>query len=415
MGFRISTSQQFSQLTNAILRKQSDIANTQLQLATGNRLTRPSDDPVAAIDVTQINSSLRTTSQYIENGAIAQSRLRLAESTLDGVTNSIQRVRELAVFASNGVQSNESLRAIAQEVRQQFENVFDLANTRDASNEQLFAGNRTRQQAFVKDGLGNVSYQGDSERRLLQVGSLRQIPTNEPGDRLFMNVPDGNGSFAAFDDINNTGGAILGAGTITDPSALDLDQFRYEVEFTNNNGAVTFDVRKFDAVSGVEVGAPYLDDQPLAQGGEIQFDGVSLLVTGSPDTGDRFDLRASENQSVFRTYQNILDTLESGDVSTSEGRARVVNQLGESLSALDQGLDRLVDARTDFGTRGKAIDDQVNILKDLELDLSERLSSVEDVNYAETISEFTLQQTSFQAALQSFGPVANLSLFNFLR
>ena len=414
MSFRISTSQQFSQLTNAILRKQSEIANTQLQLATGKRINRPSDDPVGAIDITQIKAATATTRKYIENGDIAQSRLRLGETTLDGVANSIQRVRELTIFASNGVQNNESLRAIAQEVVQQFENVFDLANTRDASNEQLFAGNRTRQQAFVRDGQGNVSYQGDSERRSLQVGSLRQIPTNEPGDRLFMNILDGNGTFAVIDDPANTGGAILGGGTVIDPSALDLDDFRYEVEFSGSPPNLTYSVRKFDVDTGTEVGAPFIQDEPLSPGGEIQFDGVSLLVNGTPADGDRFDLRASQEQSIFETYQNVIEALNS-DVSTSSSRARVVNFLNQSLGALDQALGRSIDARTDFGTRASAIDDQVDILKDLELDLSERLSSVEDLDYAETISQFTLQQTAFQAALQSFGPVANLTLFNFLR
>ncbi|MDY6956451.1 MAG: hypothetical protein SVO96_06190 [Pseudomonadota bacterium] len=46
---RISTAQAQSQLVQAMLDKQTQLARTQQQLATGQRLLAPADDPSAAL------------------------------------------------------------------------------------------------------------------------------------------------------------------------------------------------------------------------------------------------------------------------------------------------------------------------------------------------------------------------------
>jgi flagellar hook-associated protein 3 FlgL len=55
-----------------------------------------------------------------------------------------------------------------------------------------------------------------------------------------------------------------------------------------------------------------------------------------------------------------------------------------------------------------------NVGSDLDLQYSQTLSRLQDVDFTEAISRLTQQQTFLQAAQQSFLRISNLSLFNFL-
>lgn len=85
-----------------------------------------------------------------------------------------------------------------------------------------------------------------------------------------------------------------------------------------------------------------------------------------------------------------------------------------SLTELDAALDRIVKVETTIGARMNALDRQESINDDYILDLQTAASAVGDLDYAEAISQFNLQQMSLQAAQQAFTKVQNLSLFNYL-
>lgn len=81
---------------------------------------------------------------------------------------------------------------------------------------------------------------------------------------------------------------------------------------------------------------------------------------------------------------------------------------------LDQALGNILDTRASVGSRLKTVENQRNINEDVLLQLRTTLSEIEDLDYAEAISRFNLQQTALQAAQQSYVQVQRLSLFNFI-
>ncbi len=199
---RIATSQLFQSSITAMLDKQADLAKTQLQLATGERILAPSDDPAAASTVLQLDQLIATTDQYQRNADLADERLKREETALGQVVDIIQRVRELAVQANNDVMSNEDRDAIAVEVRQNLDALLQIANTRDSNGDYLFAGNRVTTEPFSDGGSGTYAYNGDQGQRAMQVGENRQVTVGNPGDEIFMAIDDGAGGqinmFEAF-------------------------------------------------------------------------------------------------------------------------------------------------------------------------------------------------------------------------
>lgn len=190
---RLSTSQIFHQSVTSMLSQQTELAKTQQQLATGERLLSPSDDPDAATRILDLNHIIETTEQYQRNSDFANTRLALEETVLTDVGELLQRSRELSVQANNATMSANDRESLAFEVRANIGSLIQLSNSQDASGEYLFSGFQAETIPFVDNGLGNFSYDGDQGQRSLQIGARRSVTVGDAGNEVFMKVDDGAG------------------------------------------------------------------------------------------------------------------------------------------------------------------------------------------------------------------------------
>ncbi len=185
---RISTSQLFRQGVDAMLDKQRELGRTELQVASGKRILRPSDDPSSAVRILDLSEAQKRLEQYQRNADMAVARLDQEETALISIGDLLQRVRELAVQGANDTLNVDDRRAIAAEVRQHMDSFLQLANSQDANGEYLFAGFQSLTQPFSHDGMGNFSYQGDTGQRMLKIGDNREVAVGDPGG-IFMDFP----------------------------------------------------------------------------------------------------------------------------------------------------------------------------------------------------------------------------------
>lgn len=219
---RISTSQIFTQSVDAMLERQRELSQTEAQVASGKRVLRPSDDPSAAVRILDLQEAQQRLSQYQRNADMATARLDLEETALQGIENLLQRVRELTVQGNNDTLSADDRGAIAAEVREHMESFVQLANSRDANGEYIFAGFQSLTQPFSHDGAGNFSYNGDSGQRLLKIGDSREVAIGDPGD-IFMGFAAAAGGTTNIGEVLYTLATNLEAGN-GDPNALsDID------------------------------------------------------------------------------------------------------------------------------------------------------------------------------------------------
>jgi flagellar hook-associated protein 3 FlgL len=187
---RISTNQISQQATSSILDNQARAARSQQQLASGQRMLSPSDDPPGTVQALDLRQVLAVTEQYQRNADAARSRLELTETVLAGSTNLLQRVRQLAVSALNDTVNAPERAAIAVEVRELLNELLGQANARDANGEYVFGGYyKGAAAAFVDSGGGVYAYNGDQGQRALQIGPTRQVAIGENGDDTFMRIP----------------------------------------------------------------------------------------------------------------------------------------------------------------------------------------------------------------------------------
>jgi len=411
---RISTSQMHQQSVSAMLQKQVEMAKTQQQLSSGRRILTPQDDPAGSIRVLDFGEVRATVNQYQRNADAAAGSLSIEESTLEGVTNVLQRARELALRGNNDTLNDQDRQSIVLDLRELRSQLIQLANTKDGSGDYLFAGYQVGARPFSQDASGAVTYNGDQGQRYVQIGADRQVPITDSGSALFREIRSGNGTFVASADAVNAGSGIIDPGNVIDPSAYVADT--YTITFvTNASGDLAYQV--VGAASGQVV--PPLpdvipDDAPAYQSGSaISFSGMETTITGAPLAGDTFTVSPSPNQDMFATLQNLSDAMETPTV-TAAARASLHERVSRALVNIDQSLGKTLEVRSRVGARLNAIETQQAVNEAHLVDIEESLSSLNDLDYTEAISRLNQQQVALQAAQQAYVRVQGLSLFNYL-
>ena len=399
---RLSSVQIFQQGISAILQQQAKVQHTEQQLATGRRVLNPSDDPAAAVQILDLTEDLAQVDQYNRNGDLASGQLALEESALIGVGNVLQRVRELVVQANNASQTPETRRSIATEISARLDELQGLANTRDASDEFIFAGFQASTEPFVRQG-DNFSYRGDDGQRRVQLASNTQVATRDSGRDVFMAVATGKGGFEVQAAATNGGTAVAGSRSVSGSFVPDT----YTLTFSQPNPGdpVTWQVE--DAALAVVASGTY------APGETISFGGASIRFDGAPADGDSFAVAPAPQRDMFTSIQDIVDALEGSGASAPEVAA-LHNALGGALDDMDRAIDHVLQVRADVGVRMNHVQSQRELNDSFNLQLRESLSQVQDLDYAEAISRLNLQMTALQAAQQAYVKVQGMSLFNYL-
>jgi flagellar hook-associated protein 3 FlgL len=397
---RVSTSTLYQAGTSALLKQQAEMVKTQQQMAAGRRILTAADDPVGASTALRVSQSLAGSQQLQANQQSATNSLAIAESTMGSVGDLLQSVRERLLQAQNGTLSATERAIIADDVDGMLGRLNGLANAKDGSGAYLFAGYSETFQPFVA-GTGGVTYMGDDGTRKLEVASGRMLGVSASGNDVFMRIKNGNGVFATAANAANAGSGVINPGSVANPAALD--GHAYTITFNVVAAVTTYDI--YDTTAG----APVSTGNAFKSGQAISIAGMQFAVSGAPASGDVFTAGPATNQSMFKTLSDASAALRSSMAAGAR-----VSAVGGALSSLDQALDQAVTMRAEFGTRMNEISAHETVSGAVVLEHQRRLSELQDVDYTEAATTLMRQQTSTQAAQQSFAKIAKLSLFDYL-
>lgn len=404
---RLSTSQIFALGTQAIDRQQTNLLQTQQQISSGLRVQTPSDDPVAAAQIWQVNESIAENTQYSANLGQAKSTLSLSDSVLAQVDNLLQSSRTLVVEANNGTVSAQDRASIATQLSQQLQQLIGLANTGDGNGGYLYSGFKQGSPPYAATASG-AAYSGDQGQRLIQVSGSRQIAISDNGSAIFDRAKAGNGSFVVTPSATNTGTVAAGASSVTNPAQLTGDS--YSIAFNVTGGATpvtTYSVVDTTTSTTLSSNNPYTD------GGAISFAGVQFTLSGSPANGDQVTLTPSPQQSVFTTLTNLITTLQSS-ASSPAALAQLSSSLSTGLQSIDQAQNQVLNTRASIGARLNEVDALTTSNGNQSVQFQTNLSNLQSVDYNQAISNLAQQQIALQAAQQSFVKISGLSLFNYI-
>lgn len=409
---RVSTMQSFNTGVRSILNNQESTTKTQQQISTGRRVLTPADDPIASTRILQLQQDISLREQYQKNVTASRNRLNLEESILSGVTENIQRVRELTVQAGNGSQTFDDRTAIAAEIEERLKAIVDLMNTKDASNTYIFSGYKGETEPFQTRSGGGVVYHGDDGERSLEIGSSTSVQTNDSGKTIFVDIESAENTFFTTENPHNLGSAFITNGFTTDQTEYD-SFYPEDVEIVfQPEGAITppgpnYTVRQKSDDRIIDG----LANQAYIPGQEIVVKGASFKITGEVEPGDSFFVISSEKQSLTDTVASLNEGLRTL-LDNPQDAASLDKLVETTLLNLDSAITSVSQTQSEIGARLNTIDNIDNLHQDVDLVSKDVLSQLQDVDFAEAVSRLSLESFLLEAAQQSFAQINRLSLFN---
>ena len=223
---RISHQSVARRLLLEIATGQQALFETQERLASGKKISKPSDDPFGLSRTLAARTDLDLGAQWQRNITVAYDDLGLSEALLGNLGDLLQRSQELATQGANGALTGDARQQIALEISRLLTEAVAIGNS-SFGGRYLFAGHQTGTPPFVEDVPGAptvVTYVGD--------GGTIEREIGPGGEKIKVNIVVGDlfdGIFSTLiqlrDDLNaNDQAAVnLASGAVSDDFAQEAD------------------------------------------------------------------------------------------------------------------------------------------------------------------------------------------------
>lgn len=420
---RITNIMRNDNLVRTLGRQQSDMDKVQQQLATGQRINRPGDDPSGATNQMFFRTRVDELGRFEGNIDDARSRLNMMDGELDRVSSIMQRVRVLAVQASNGIYQGDNgfelKNAIAREIDQHLRSLIDIANGRDAVGQPLFGGHVVERQPFepvqsnirglkgieIENQIINVEYRGDIGQQLREVERSEYISVNLPGNKVFWgtNVTvtgsvDNSGYIATTDQVFKVDGVeirVAAGDTIND--VIDkINSANLEVKASK----IGQDNISLHTTSPHEI---WLED---VEGGTVLRDiGLVNPEKGDPPNNFAETARVS-GLSVFDVLIKFRNDLLASDQLEVSGR---------DLGNLDESMNNILRYRAEIGARVNRVEEHQKRVAWDKGYMQEMLANSEGVDVPEAIINLKWLESVNAYAMNVGARIIRSTLMDFLR
>ena len=412
---RISTQTLYAQSMRSLNQQQAELSHVGQQIASGQRVMRPSDDPQAASRAVQVSQAQAITSQYTDSRVSARNALSMEESVLNSVGDAVSSAKTLMLEAANGTLSNADRASIASQLQGVYETVLGQANATDGNGRYLFGGYQDQSMPFVMSG-GAVTYTvtdpNQDTSRQQQVDASRLMDVSDTGSTVFQGTRGATGFMAVA--IRSDGTANAGSVTFQGrPNVVDSSDPNFgtpfEIAFSvDAGGNATYEIQDG---SGTVLQAA----QPYQSGQAIQYGGLSLTLSGTPETGDeiRVDRAGNMNTDLFKTFEKALAILKQ-PADTPAQQAALQNTLGNAMTEFDSSLDNVLMVRASVGSRLNELDVVDKVASNRQINYAQTKSDLVDLDYNTAISEYSLRTVGLQAAQKAFVSMRQMNLFDLL-
>lgn len=164
------------------------------QLSTGKKINKPSDDPVIAMKGMNYRSQVIEVKQFKRNTNEVHNWMDSSDAALDKATEALQKMRELAIQASNDTYGDEERENIMEEVGQLKKHLIDIANT-NVNDKYIFNGTKTADKPITVENDGSLTIDQSGDPVLIEVSSNTKLQANVEGSEVF--------NEGLFTDIDN--------------------------------------------------------------------------------------------------------------------------------------------------------------------------------------------------------------------
>ena len=434
-----------------LLRNENSLAKTMERLSSGLKINHASDDPSGMAISGKMKAQIDGLDRSSRNANDGISVIQTADGALNEVTSMIQRMRELAIQAANGITEQGDKEAIQSEIdslKTEIDRIatsteFNTKTLLDGSiNTRIYADHISRQQSSQTVASGQYNLTIDTAATRANIASTKNWDEFGPITAAQAGTIEINGAAAqikegmtsqeiyeAIRDAAEIGEAIISeygnAGehvavfestaygadaeltiTFSNDDLATLFGFPTSFTATGNNAVITLDKTSDfsnQATYRVEGNKVTITD---AGGFEISFlaeagytGDVNMNVT---DVGP-MDLQIGANEGQYMTVR--IPATDTEHMYIDDVNVTTVNGAKRALDKLSDALDYINKARADLGAYQNRLESSVANLDETSENMTSAMSRISDADMAREMTEYTkynvLSQSSTSALSQA--------------
>ena len=419
---RISTNEFFLGTLNDMLAQEANVSKLNQQIASGQSVTDATDNPTAAANILDTNNQIQQITTNASNAQAVSSTMNETVSVLNQLDTLLNQVQSTALQGATATSSSADRQALASSVQGSLQELVQLANTQLSNGQYIFGGSQDTNAPFQQTPSGQIAFKGDGGVNVIEIGPSLKVPVAVSGQSVFMQVPDGNGSFAVAASGTNTGTAVAALGGVLNASTVSTEHLantQFEVSFTSGaSGSLNY---KIVSGTGAPGSASFTASSGLVSSGAynstnaaLSFGGMDINFSGSPAAGDKFMVRTSQTTTAFQALQDVVTALQAPIDGASGSRALADQLIQSALATLNQVHTSVVSAEATLGTslaEINAVQSQDNNITTTD---QANLANIQSASLPAVMTQFSEGVSALQAAQAAFGKISGLSLFNYI-
>ena len=399
---------------NNIQKGMGRVYDLQNQLSTGKKFQKPSENPVDMSRALRVNEQISKGDQYSRNLEVMAPMLQQTDSVLAEITSQLNNAEVLAKQYLNA-SSNDNYDLLASNVNEIIDGVINLSNS-NYNGKYVFGGFNTTNAPFTREG-DLIRYNGTDDVLSVDISENNSIDVSVPGCNIFTTH-----QILGTNDIGTTNDVMMPEPTSNTFSITVGTKTAVNITVGTGTSDITLqDIADRINTSGAEVTA-YIKESDhgyklklvsnfVGEDGEVTIADTGADITGGllktlglvDDTN-----QTAGSQNDFS--KGVLDKM----VSLYNKMTNNNQDIDDELSGLDSGRDNVLLNYSKVGIMAQNVEQKQSLMVDMKLKQQELLSSIEDVDYAEVMTELNKEMTAYQAAIQAGARVVMPSLLDYI-
>jgi flagellar hook-associated protein 3 FlgL len=174
---RISDTQFSQMMLQSLQLNNAGLGQVLQQMATSDRLTKLSDDPMASIQLLNLDREGSAITQYQSNIANVKTALSSQEVHLNSVNDSLKSINDLVLWGANGTLTDDDRVGIITELESLRSSIVSSFNAQDEEGRYLFSGTKT-DTAALSNASGSYVIEGNNDKRVVTVAKGVSMEAN---------------------------------------------------------------------------------------------------------------------------------------------------------------------------------------------------------------------------------------------
>lgn len=430
MGNRITNTMMANNYLRNLNNNLNNMSTLQNQLSTGMKVNRASDNPSGASKIMKINTETAANDQYKTNIKTATNWLDVTDTSLNQLVNVFSRVNKLTVQAGDGAYSDEERASIKNEINELKKTMRDVLNT-NYDGSYIFGGTKTLSTPVALDSNGKLAY-ADANGKAI-VDSTVTIQGAASATEISGVTITGNSlKFSVNGTEISSPLTLSGTGTTKEQMVTALQGYMNndsnyssmtdkEKEYAANNIYDAYISEKNNAE--VPKNSDYLSQIgskrqiEVSQGVTIDYNitASEILEFNASDQNGKtinvMDIFDKITYALDNPDENITIQNDDGTTTQKTQMEYLENDLLTDLNSISQNL---LTKRSEVGAMQNRMENALSNNEDQNYNLTEVLSNVQDIDYAETMMNYSVLQTVYTAALQTGSSILTKTIMDYI-